>query len=258
MQQNFARALQRVLVYEGGYVDHPQDPGGATNKGVTLAIFQRFYGASMTPEDLRAITDVQLEHIYKTGYWNTCQCDALPAGIDYVVFDQAVNSGPGQSAKWLQAALGVAVDGGLGPQTMAAAGQRDPVAAINAMCDARLAFLQRLRNGALWQTFGRGWQARVEGVRAAGLQLAAGAAVSPGPVPVAADASLLPSVDYEIVRRGSHGVWVEKLQEALGLTVDGIFGPDTEAALQAYQREAGLTPDGVSGRKTYQALGLIA
>jgi len=187
MQQNFARALQRVLVYEGGYVDHPQDPGGATNKGVTLAIFQRFYGASMTPEDLRAITDVQLEHIYKTGYWNTCQCDALPAGIDYVVFDQAVNSGPGQSAKWLQAALGVAVDGGLGPQTMAAAGQRDPVAAINAMCDARLAFLQRLRNGALWQTFGRGWQARVEGVRAAGLQLAAGAAVSPGPVPVAAN-----------------------------------------------------------------------
>ena len=90
------------------------------------------------------------------------------------------------------------------------------------------------------------------------MHLAAGAAVSPEPVPVAADASLLPSVDYEIVRRRSRGAWVEKLQEALGITVDGIFGPDTEAALQAYQHEAGLAADGVAGRKTYQVLGLIA
>jgi lysozyme family protein len=258
MQKNFASALQLVLVHEGGYVDHPQDPGGATNKGVTLAVFQRFYGASRTKEELRAITDAQLEHSYKTGYWDTCQCDALPDGVDYVVFDQAVNSGPGQSAKWLQAAVGVAVDGAIGPQTIAAALQRAPAQVINTMCDARLAFLQRLRNGALWQTFGRGWQARVDGVRAAGQQLATGASASAAPVPVAADPSLMPSVEYEIVRRGSRGAWVEKLQEALGITGDGIFGPETEAALKAYQHDAGLTDDGVAGRKTYQVLGLIA
>ena len=89
---------------------------------------------------MRAITDAQLEHIYKTGYWDKCQCDALPDGVDYVVFDQAVNSGPGQSVKWLQAAVGVAVDGAIGPQTIAAALQRPPGQVINAMCDARLAF----------------------------------------------------------------------------------------------------------------------
>jgi peptidoglycan hydrolase-like protein with peptidoglycan-binding domain len=77
-------------------------------------------------------------------------------------------------------------------------------------------------------------------------------------MPVPEDKGIMPSVDYEIVRRWSRGAWVEKLQKALGITVDGIFGPETEAALKTYQREAGLTDDGVAGRKTYQALGLIA
>lgn len=258
MQKNFTEALQLVLVHEGGYVDHPQDPGGATNKGVTLAVFQRFYGAARTKAELRAITNAQLEHIYKTGYWDKCQCDDLPDGVDYVVFDQAVNSGPGQSAKWLQASVGAAVDGAIGSQTIAAVRQQAPTQVINTMCDTRLAFLKRLRNGALWQTFGRGWQARVDGVRAAGQRLATGASASEASVQVVPDPDITPSVDYEVVRLGSRGAWVEKLQEALEVTVDGIFGPDTEAALKSYQREAGLTDDGVAGRKTYQALGLIA
>ena len=147
MQKNFANALKHVLVHEGGYVDHPKDPGGATNKGVTLAVFQRFYGASKSKNDLRAITNEQLEHIYKTGYWDKCRCDDLPAGVDYVVFDQAVNSGPGRAAKWLQAVVGVPVDGGIGPQTIAATLQQDAAQVINAMCDERLAFLQRLKHG---------------------------------------------------------------------------------------------------------------
>ena len=90
----------------------------------------------------------------------------------------------------------------------------------------------------MWQTFGRGWQARVNGVQASGQQLATGALASAEPMPVAADPSLMPSVNYEIVRRGSRGAWVEKLQEALGITVNGIFGPETEAALKAYQQDA--------------------
>ena len=258
MQNNFKSSLKHVLVHEGGYVDHPQDPGGATNKGVTLAVFQRYYGASMGKDDLRAITDEQLEHIYKTGYWDKCRCDDLPDGVDYVVFDQAVNSGPGQSAKWLQTVVGATVDGGIGPQTIAATLQHSSSQIINDMCDERLAFMKRIRNGELWKTFGRGWQSRVDGVRAHGISLATGTFGSPEQVPEPEDQGIMPSVDYEIVRRGSRGEWVVKLQTALGITADGVFGPGTEAALKAYQEEAGLTVDGVAGRKTYQSLGLVA
>ena len=110
----------------------------------------------MGKEDLRAITDDQLEHVYKTGYWDRCKCDDLAEGLDYVVFDQAVNSGTGCSAKWLQAVVGVPVDGGIGPQTLAATREKSAVDIINEMCDERLEFMQRLRDGELWQTFGRG------------------------------------------------------------------------------------------------------
>lgn len=256
-QKTFAQALKLVLFHEGGYVDHPQDPGGATNRGVTLAVFQRFYGASQTKSDLQAITDTQVEHIYRSGYWDPCHCDLLPEGVDYVVFDQAVNSGPGQSAKWLQMAVGVTADGKIGPETLTAS-RKDPVRVIHAMCDARLGFMRSLRNGALWQTFGRGWQARVDGVRTAGARLAQGTPVSDASVGGALNPVAIPSIAYEVVRKGSRGEWVEKLQTALGLTVDGVFGPQTEAALQGFQRNTGLVDDGVAGRKTYQALGLIA
>ena len=165
MQANFRKSLKHVLIHEGGYVDHPKDPGGATNKGVTLAVFQRVYGESMGKADLKAITDKQVKHIYKTGYWDKCRCDDLPAGVDYVVFDQAVNSGPGRSARWLQEVVGVPVDGGIGPQTLAATEACDGAEVVNGMCDERLAFMKRIKNGELWATFGRGWQARVDGVR---------------------------------------------------------------------------------------------
>ena len=99
MKNNFKSSLKQVLIHEGGYVDHPRDPGGATNKGVTLKTFRRFYGKSQTKNDLKKITNKQLQKIYKKGYWDKCQCDELPAGVDYVAFDQAVNSGPGRSAR---------------------------------------------------------------------------------------------------------------------------------------------------------------
>jgi lysozyme family protein len=257
MQKNFKNSLTHVLVHEGGYVDHPQDPGGATNKGVTLAVFQRFYGTSKGKDDLQAITNEQLEHIYKTGYWDKCRCDALPNGVDYVVFDQAVNAGPGRSAKWLQAVVGATVDGVIGPLTIAATWRHVPAQVINAMCDARLAFKKRIMNGDLWKTFGRGWQARVDGVREYGIRLATGTPASVDQMPDPEDPGMMPSVEYEIVRLGSRGDWVKKLQTALEIEADGIFDLGTEVALKAYQAEAGLTVDGVAGRKTYQSLGLV-
>ena len=245
MKINFESSLSHVLVHEGGYVDHPSDPGGATNKGVTLAVFQRFFGTGKTKEDLKAITDEQLGEVYETGYWNKCRCNDLPDGVDYVVFDQAVNSGPGRSARWLQNAVGATVDGGVGPLTIATTVAHAPAVAINAMCDARLTFLKSIRNGELWEVFGRGWQRRVDGVRQHGLALAG------------AGLGVQPSVEFDVVRRGDRGPWVTKLQQALGIEADGIFGAGTEQALKTHQATQGLTADGVAGRNTYRSLGLI-
>jgi lysozyme family protein len=243
MKNTFETSLAHVLVHEGGFSNHPADPGGATNRGVTLAVFRRHYGASMGVDDLRAITDEQLDHIYKTGYWNACRCDELPAGIDYVVFDQAVNSGPGRAARWLQSSLGVGVDGRIGTKTIDAAVAADAAKVINDMCDRRLAFLEGLKT---WPVFGKGWSRRVKGVRGFGLELCRNEAPMHTPV-----------VDYEIVRLGSRGPWVEKLQAALGIEVDGKFGPTTKATLEQFQASEGLLVDGVAGRNTYRALGLL-
>lgn len=245
MKNNFDSSLKDVLVHEGGWADHPADPGGATMKGVTLAVFRRHYGSNKTKDDLRNITDEQLAHIYRTGYWDKCKCDDLPAGVDYAVFDSAVNSGPGRGAKWLQGAVGAVQDGRIGPNTLAKVAAHDPKTIIDDMLDRRLRFLQSLR---IWRTFGRGWRRRVEGVRETALRMTE--------EDVAAE-PVVTDIDYEVVRRGSTGEWVIKLQMALDIKVDGNFGPETEAALKAFQEDNGLEPDGIAGRNTYRALGLI-
>ena len=204
-----------------------------------------FFCSQKTKQDLKTITKAQLQEVYKSGYWNKCRCDELPSGIDYVVFDQAVNSGPGRSAKWLQSVIGASVDGGIGALTIAAAKSHDAGETINAMCEQRVAFMKRIRNGELWEVFGRGWERRVHGVRQHGLALAG------------ADLGVSPSVDFDVVRRGDRGPWVTKLQEGLGIEADGNFGPATERALKAHQTAQGLSADGIAGRNTYRSLGLI-
>lgn len=248
MQTNFNASLDRVLVHEGGWSDNPKDPGGATMKGVTLQTFRRYYGSNQSKQNLRNISTEQLGHIYRKGFWNVCYCDQLPAGLDYCVFDAAVNSGPGNSIKWLQAAVGSPQDGGMGPNTLAKVkAHGDVVALINKTCDRRLGFLKSLKT---WSTFGKGWGSRVEGVRTAALNMASGQSSSP--------AAATSSTNYETVRLGSSGPWVRKLQDALKLSVDGKFGAGTEAALKAWQKEHNLEADGVAGRGTYRALGLLS
>ncbi|MCW8998408.1 MAG: hypothetical protein OQK04_06795 [Kangiellaceae bacterium] len=100
MDANFEHALENVLQHEGGWADHPQDPGGATMRGVTLKVFREFYGEEMTKSDLREISFDQLGHIYKTGYWDKVWGDRLPSGIDDCAFDAAVNSGVRRSVRW--------------------------------------------------------------------------------------------------------------------------------------------------------------
>ena len=162
MKDNFERCLSETLKHEGGWADHPSDPGGATMKGVTIGTFAGFKGRKVSKAELRAITDVDLRAIYRRGYWDKVRADDLPAGLDMVAFDGAVNSGPARGARWLQEALGVTADGKVGPETLAFARAANVTLAIDRACDARLMFLQRL---AIWPTFSKGWLARVAAVR---------------------------------------------------------------------------------------------
>ena len=177
MDRNFARALALVLKSEGGWSDNPADPGGATMKGVTLANFRRYVKPDATKADLRKITDAQLATVYRRFYWDTVAGADLPDGVDYAVFDFAVNSGPGRATKYLQAAVGTAQDGRVGPATLRAVRARPEGAIIDDLCDARLAFLKRLPT---WPIFGKGWSDRVGSVRSRALLMSTGF-VQPAP-----------------------------------------------------------------------------
>lgn len=176
MDRNFARALALVLKSEGGWSDNPADPGGATMKGVTLANFRRYVKADAGKADLKTIGDDQVATVYRRFYWDAVGGAELPDGVDYAVFDFAVNSGPGRAAKYLQATVGVSQDGRIGPATLAAAKAKPAGVVIDQLCDARLAFLKRLPT---WATFGRGWSDRVKSVRAQALLMS-----GPAPAPV--------------------------------------------------------------------------
>lgn len=169
MQQNFDKALQEVLKHEGGWSDHPQDPGGATNMGITIATYRKWIDRNGTPDDLKKISHTQVAKIYRSAYWNAVKGDELPSGIDYAVFDFGVNSGTTRAAKYLQAVLGVEQDGKIGPLTIAAAHKADAEEVIDSLCDRRMAFLRGLKTFA---TFGKGWTRRVNDVRALALKMA--------------------------------------------------------------------------------------
>ncbi len=180
---NFAAALTHVFRHEGGYVDHPLDPGGATNRGVTRATLAAFRGRPVSKAEVMALSVEEASLIYRRLYWDKVAAGALPAGVDLVVFDAAVNSGPARAARWLQAELGVAADGVVGPVTLAAARAAQAPALIGSYSRRRLSFMQRLPT---WRAFGRGWSRRVREVEAAALAMAARPAAMRPPPPRAA------------------------------------------------------------------------
>ena len=157
-----------LLKHEGGYVNHPQDPGGETNMGVTRNAWEEYIGHPAKESAMRNLTVEQIIPFYKRKYWNAVKADNLPSGVNYAVFDAAVNSGPGRAAKWLQEAVGAFPDGAIGPKTLEAVNAMSPADVINAMCDTRQKFLEDLQT---FKIFGKGWTRRVSEVREVALNM---------------------------------------------------------------------------------------
>jgi len=168
MISNFLAALALVLKAEGGFVNHPRDPGGMTNLGVTRNVWKEWVKHEVDEAEMRALTPELVAPLYKANYWDACKCSDLPRGVDYAVFDSAVNMGPGRAARLLQAALEVKADGVIGRATIAAATAADPVELLEAFSLGKEAFYQSLPTFA---TFGKGWLNRVAHVQDAAEQM---------------------------------------------------------------------------------------
>jgi lysozyme family protein len=195
VSENFERALSRVLKYEGGFSDHPSDPGGPTMKGVIQRVYDAYREQLSLPKrSVRHISEIELREIYRRQYWDRIRGDKLPGGVDFVVFDGAVNSGPAQSTKWLQRALGVTADGDMGVMTVNAALAADPSELVDSICDQRLTFLKRLKT---WPVFGKGWGARVADVRNVGSAWAEATAPEPTPLPAPSGSGKAPAPEQE-------------------------------------------------------------
>lgn len=176
MLGNFLSCLPVTLGYEGGWSDHPRDPGGATMKGITLAVYRQ-YRPGASKADLRAISDGEVEAIYRDGYWTPIRGDDLPAGVDLATFDFGVNSGVSRASRYLQSVVGVQADGKIGNVTVQAAKEADAKTVVKALCAKRLSFLHGLST---FGTFGKGWSRRVANVeaRAVAMTMTAGAAMT--------------------------------------------------------------------------------
>jgi lysozyme family protein len=162
MQSNWLNAFALMLKSEGGYVNNPADPGGMTNLGVTKATWENWVGRESDEAEMRGLTPEKVEPLYKKKYWDAVRSDELPVGLDYLLFDFAVNAGAGRAIKTLQTAVGVTPDGGFGPMTMAAVQAVDPVELIERFSQAKEDFYRSLNTFA---TFGKGWLNRVADVK---------------------------------------------------------------------------------------------
>lgn len=160
---DFARCMPVILKWEGGKVDDPRDPGGRTNQGIIQRVYDNYRRRKGLPrQDVYAMAPAERDEIYRTSYWNMVRGDQLPLGVDLVVFDGAVNSGPIQSIKWLQRALGVPDDGVFGPDTLHALTEEEDVdGLIVSIIDKRETFLKSLKT---FKTFGAGWLNRTRDV----------------------------------------------------------------------------------------------
>ena len=157
MKGNFERALAIVLRHEGGFVNHPNDPGGMTNNGITKKVYDAYMGKVTTEQEMRDMPENHVAEIYKKQYWDRVNADSLASGLDLSVFDWAVNSGCGRAVKALQKCVGVKQDGGLGPITLKSVNEHDAEELIEMKSVERETFYRKLKT---FEHFGKGWLRR--------------------------------------------------------------------------------------------------
>jgi lysozyme family protein len=172
MNTNFDACLASVLQSEGGFVNDPADPGGATNHGVTKRTWEAYVGHSVSVDDIKALTVADVGPLYRQRYWAQMSCDDWAAGVDLMAFDFGVNAGPTRSLKTLQQAVGVTADGVVGSGTRAAVAAASPRTVIATCADLRDAYYHSLPTFA---RFGKGWLARVDRVAKQAVAMAGGA-----------------------------------------------------------------------------------
>ena len=171
MKDNFESSLALVLKSEGGWSDNPSDPGGATMKGITFQVYKDWKrNPHLTKDDLKAITDQEVSDLYRQLYWTKIFGDDMPTGLDYAMFDAAVNMGVGRATKLLQEALGVSVDGVIGQGTMRAVYLANLYDIINKFSEEKTNFYQSLKT---FQVFGKGWLSRVVQVEKSAISMIA-------------------------------------------------------------------------------------
>jgi lysozyme family protein len=242
----YDEALRRLLLHEGGYTNHPSDPGGPTNFGITLADYRRYVMTSATAADVRAMNVAEAKAIYKAKYWDALRCGELEPGVDYSMFDYGVNSGVGRAGRVLRRLLDLPDTTSIvTEEVIAAANARGAAGLVVALNEERLHFLQGLKT---WPVFGAGWGRRVAEVKLYAVSIAQD-------IPVIGSPDIQPAPG-----RGmdpDHVAQVRALQKQLFVSgydpgaIDGDLGPKT---IKAFQRSRGLTPDGIVGDKTLPQL----
>ena len=166
MQGNFGHCLDLVLKSEGGWVNHPSDPGGETNLGVTKRVWEEWVGHPV--ESMKNLTKDQVAPLYEQKYWRPCYGEVLPRGLDLIVFSMGVNAGPGRSVKLLQSSIGCIPDGVIGPRTRGLICESNIATLISKFSESRREYYRSLKN---FPVFGRGWLSRVDKEEQEALQM---------------------------------------------------------------------------------------
>jgi lysozyme family protein len=167
MKENFDKSFDLIIKSEGGYVWDKDDAGGETNYGVTKAAWSQYLGRGIEAGEMKALTIDMVKPFYKKMYWDKVHGDELPAGVDYAVFDFAVNAGTGQSAKFLQRACGATADGAIGPGTMGMVMQAEPEELLQQFSQQKEDFYQGIvQRNPTQSKFLNGWMNRVAHVQA--------------------------------------------------------------------------------------------
>jgi len=172
-KDNFKQCLSIILEHEGGYVDHPKDPGGATNMGITRQTYEDFVGKVVTKERIQNLTETDVTPIYKKNYWNAVLAEDLPKGLDLAVFDMCVNAGRHRATKFLQMMVGSKVDGWIGPNTVAKAqGYVEAHGIKQAITEYSKMRQEYYESLATFKTFGNGWTNRVNATKDKAIEMA--------------------------------------------------------------------------------------